>query len=283
MPLHTCSTMVHIYDYQLSSLLSIITILILKSRCTVELSVTWDLIFCLTAGALKPQKQHLFSWFVFSFPGNSSVLRSYLRGEALPKSALSTMLACFLVYRSIPCLRHTHIQLEGRTIMFLLNWLNFAMNVVEKKPLLFYAKQHILLFPSQIYLMTPLNCLTVENLSPSWVAIEFFCLVILPKTVYYILFFWVKNDLKVSLLQAAAPLGICCHVAARWASLSETCWGWHRFFWVLRLGHSSCRASHCRHFDHPDVWSLAYRTTLIDTVHGFTMGVWAKVGRMTDF
>ncbi|XP_011601409.2 anaphase-promoting complex subunit 1 [Takifugu rubripes] len=45
--------------------------------------------------------------------GNSSVLRSYLRGEALPKSALSTMLACFLVYRSIPCLRHTHIQLEG--------------------------------------------------------------------------------------------------------------------------------------------------------------------------
>nr|XP_046257770.1 anaphase-promoting complex subunit 1 isoform X2 [Scatophagus argus] len=44
---------------------------------------------------------------------NSSVLRSYMRGEALPKSAQSNMLACFLVYRSIPCLRNTHTQLEG--------------------------------------------------------------------------------------------------------------------------------------------------------------------------
>ncbi|XP_070834048.1 anaphase-promoting complex subunit 1 isoform X1 [Chaetodon trifascialis] len=44
---------------------------------------------------------------------NSSVLRSYMRGEALPKDAQSTVLACFLVYRSIPCLRNTHTHLEG--------------------------------------------------------------------------------------------------------------------------------------------------------------------------
>lgn len=43
---------------------------------------------------------------------NSSVLRSYMRGGSLPKNGLSTMLACFLVYRSIPCLRNTHAQLE---------------------------------------------------------------------------------------------------------------------------------------------------------------------------
>ncbi|XP_035848150.1 anaphase-promoting complex subunit 1 isoform X1 [Sander lucioperca] len=44
---------------------------------------------------------------------NSSVLRSYMRGEVLPKNAQSIMLACFLVYRSIPCLRSTHTQLES--------------------------------------------------------------------------------------------------------------------------------------------------------------------------
>ncbi|KAE8280877.1 Anaphase-promoting complex subunit 1 [Larimichthys crocea] len=44
---------------------------------------------------------------------NSAVLRSYMRGEALPKDAQSIVLACFLVYRSIPCLRNTHTQLEG--------------------------------------------------------------------------------------------------------------------------------------------------------------------------
>ncbi|XP_041646120.1 anaphase-promoting complex subunit 1 [Cheilinus undulatus] len=44
---------------------------------------------------------------------NSSVLRSYMRGETLPKDAQSIMLACFLVYRSIPCLRNTDTQLEG--------------------------------------------------------------------------------------------------------------------------------------------------------------------------
>nr|XP_020457532.1 anaphase-promoting complex subunit 1 [Monopterus albus] len=44
---------------------------------------------------------------------NSSVLRSYMRGEALPKDAQSIMLACILVYRSIPCLRNTQTQLEG--------------------------------------------------------------------------------------------------------------------------------------------------------------------------
>uniref|UniRef100_A0A3Q1II57 Anaphase-promoting complex subunit 1 n=1 Tax=Anabas testudineus TaxID=64144 RepID=A0A3Q1II57_ANATE len=44
---------------------------------------------------------------------NSSVLRTYMRGETLPKDAQSIMLACFLVYRSIPCLRNTHTHLEG--------------------------------------------------------------------------------------------------------------------------------------------------------------------------
>ncbi|XP_062286497.1 anaphase-promoting complex subunit 1 [Scomber scombrus] len=46
---------------------------------------------------------------------NSLVLRSYMRGEVLSKNAQSIMLACFLVYRSIPCLRNTHTQLEGCT------------------------------------------------------------------------------------------------------------------------------------------------------------------------
>ncbi|XP_041866489.1 anaphase-promoting complex subunit 1 isoform X2 [Melanotaenia boesemani] len=44
---------------------------------------------------------------------NSSVLRSYMRGEILSKDAQSIMLACFLVYHSIPCLKNTHTQLEG--------------------------------------------------------------------------------------------------------------------------------------------------------------------------
>ncbi|KAF3841859.1 hypothetical protein F7725_023810 [Dissostichus mawsoni] len=44
---------------------------------------------------------------------NSSVLRSYMRGEALPQNGQSMSLACFLVYRSIPCLRNTHTQLES--------------------------------------------------------------------------------------------------------------------------------------------------------------------------
>ncbi|CAG6016544.1 unnamed protein product [Menidia menidia] len=44
---------------------------------------------------------------------NSSVLRSYMRGGVLSKDAQSTMLACFLVYRSIPFLKNTHTQLEG--------------------------------------------------------------------------------------------------------------------------------------------------------------------------
>lgn len=50
---------------------------------------------------------------VFSLPDNSSVLRSYMRGEALPKAARSVMLASFLVYRSIPSLRTTRTTLEG--------------------------------------------------------------------------------------------------------------------------------------------------------------------------
>uniref|UniRef100_UPI0037E7A35D anaphase-promoting complex subunit 1 n=1 Tax=Semicossyphus pulcher TaxID=241346 RepID=UPI0037E7A35D len=44
---------------------------------------------------------------------HSSVLRSYMRGEALPKDTQSILLASFLVYRSIPCLRNTDRQLEG--------------------------------------------------------------------------------------------------------------------------------------------------------------------------
>ncbi|KAM8859323.1 anaphase-promoting complex subunit 1 isoform 2-T2 [Spinachia spinachia] len=44
---------------------------------------------------------------------NSSVLRSYMRGEALPKAAQSAMLASFLVYRSIPSVTNTHATLEG--------------------------------------------------------------------------------------------------------------------------------------------------------------------------
>ncbi|XP_008298246.1 anaphase-promoting complex subunit 1 [Stegastes partitus] len=44
---------------------------------------------------------------------NSSALRSYMRGEGLSRDAQSAMLASFLVYRSIPCLRNTHTQLEG--------------------------------------------------------------------------------------------------------------------------------------------------------------------------
>ncbi|XP_010790443.1 anaphase-promoting complex subunit 1-like [Notothenia coriiceps] len=36
-----------------------------------------------------------------------------MRGEALPQNGQSMSLACFLVYRSIPCLRNTHAQLES--------------------------------------------------------------------------------------------------------------------------------------------------------------------------
>lgn len=59
----------------------------------------------------------LYALCVFSLLDNSSVLRSYMRGETLPKNALSTMLACFLVYRSIPCLRNSRTQLDGMTSM----------------------------------------------------------------------------------------------------------------------------------------------------------------------
>ncbi|XP_017288052.1 anaphase-promoting complex subunit 1 isoform X2 [Kryptolebias marmoratus] len=44
---------------------------------------------------------------------NSSVLGSYMRNEVLPNDTRSVMLASFLVYRSISCLRNTHTQLEG--------------------------------------------------------------------------------------------------------------------------------------------------------------------------
>ncbi|XP_005941360.1 anaphase-promoting complex subunit 1 [Haplochromis burtoni] len=44
---------------------------------------------------------------------NNSVLRTYMKGEALSKDTQSIMLACFLVYRSIPYLKNAHTQLEG--------------------------------------------------------------------------------------------------------------------------------------------------------------------------
>uniref|UniRef100_M4ARY5 Anaphase promoting complex subunit 1 n=1 Tax=Xiphophorus maculatus TaxID=8083 RepID=M4ARY5_XIPMA len=44
---------------------------------------------------------------------HSSVVRSYMRGEVLSRDAQSIMLACFLVYRSIPSFRNTQANLEG--------------------------------------------------------------------------------------------------------------------------------------------------------------------------
>lgn len=48
---------------------------------------------------------------------NSSVVRSYMKGEILSKDVQSFMLACFLVYRSIPCMRIAHVELEGCSSM----------------------------------------------------------------------------------------------------------------------------------------------------------------------
>lgn len=53
--------------------------------------------------------------YLFSFLENSSVLKTYMKGEALSKDTQSIMLACFLVYRSIPYLKNAHTQLEGKT------------------------------------------------------------------------------------------------------------------------------------------------------------------------
>uniref|UniRef100_A0A8C5E962 Anaphase-promoting complex subunit 1 n=1 Tax=Gouania willdenowi TaxID=441366 RepID=A0A8C5E962_GOUWI len=44
---------------------------------------------------------------------NSSVLRSYMKNEGLSREARSVMLACFLVYRSIPSLKNTDALLQG--------------------------------------------------------------------------------------------------------------------------------------------------------------------------
>lgn len=60
----------------------------------------------------------MFSLSLFYFLENSSVLRSYMRGEAVSKGTQSAMLASFLVYRSIPYLKNTHTQLEGKTNMW---------------------------------------------------------------------------------------------------------------------------------------------------------------------
>ncbi|XP_061646236.1 anaphase-promoting complex subunit 1 [Phyllopteryx taeniolatus] len=46
---------------------------------------------------------------------NSSALRAYVRGEVPLDGARSPMLACFLVYRSVPCLRNKLAQLHGCT------------------------------------------------------------------------------------------------------------------------------------------------------------------------
>lgn len=44
---------------------------------------------------------------------HNSVLKSYMSGEVLSMDARSVMLACFLVYRSIPFFRNTNAHLEG--------------------------------------------------------------------------------------------------------------------------------------------------------------------------
>ncbi|XP_011482572.1 anaphase-promoting complex subunit 1 isoform X2 [Oryzias latipes] len=46
---------------------------------------------------------------------NSVVVRSYMRGQVPSREAQSLMLACFLIYRSIPFLKSSHTQLEGCT------------------------------------------------------------------------------------------------------------------------------------------------------------------------
>lgn len=47
---------------------------------------------------------------------NSHVLRSYMSGQSLTEDMLSNMLACFLVYHSIPCLsKMSATHLEGST------------------------------------------------------------------------------------------------------------------------------------------------------------------------
>uniref|UniRef100_A0A3B3C1J0 Anaphase-promoting complex subunit 1 n=1 Tax=Oryzias melastigma TaxID=30732 RepID=A0A3B3C1J0_ORYME len=47
--------------------------------------------------------------------GYHVVVRSYMRGQVLFRDAQSLMLACFLIYRSIPFLKNTRTQLEGKT------------------------------------------------------------------------------------------------------------------------------------------------------------------------
>lgn len=161
MPLHTCSTMVHIYDYQLSSLLSIITILILKSRCTAELSVTWDLIFCLNAGALEPQKQHtcfpdlsFHSQVIAQFWGHIWGVKPSPRVPCppcwpafwctAPSHVSATLTSSWRVGRSFKLIKFFHKSSGKETLAVLCQTTHL-----------------ILLLPSQIYLMTPLNCLTV--------------------------------------------------------------------------------------------------------------------------
>ncbi|KAM8852237.1 anaphase-promoting complex subunit 1 isoform 1-T1 [Synchiropus picturatus] len=46
---------------------------------------------------------------------NGSALTSYIRGQSLTHDRQCSMLACFLVYRSIPCLRSARTLLEGFT------------------------------------------------------------------------------------------------------------------------------------------------------------------------
>ncbi|XP_034407430.1 anaphase-promoting complex subunit 1 isoform X2 [Cyclopterus lumpus] len=60
---------------------------------------------------------------------NSCVLRSYMRGEALPEAARSIMLASFLVYRSIPSLKNTHAQLEGCSSLGDLLWRSSRLRI----------------------------------------------------------------------------------------------------------------------------------------------------------
>ncbi|KAJ0067016.1 hypothetical protein NL108_006265, partial [Boleophthalmus pectinirostris] len=44
---------------------------------------------------------------------NTSVVKSYMMGESFPKDVQCLVLACFLVYRSIPYMKNTHSHLEG--------------------------------------------------------------------------------------------------------------------------------------------------------------------------
>lgn len=77
-----------------------------------RLSVTFIQFFVFTV-----HTHTCFNWCTSCFlpAENSSVLKSYMSGEVFPRDAESVTLPCFLVYRSVPRLRTTQTQLEGKT------------------------------------------------------------------------------------------------------------------------------------------------------------------------